>query len=38
VTSKKMGKYEGTNKAGIKMKDMKLGWFEPMNNSMFDLK
>ena len=38
VTSKKMGKYEGTNPAGIKMKDLKLGWFEPMNNSMFDLK
>lgn len=38
VASKKMGKYEGTNKAGIKMKDMKLGWFEPMNNTMFDLK
>ncbi len=38
VASKKMGKYEGTNQAGIKMKDMKLGWFEPMNNTMFDLR
>lgn len=38
VVSKKMGKYEGTNQAGVKFKDMKLGWFEPMNNTMFDLK
>jgi len=38
VDSKKMGKFEGTNKAGIKMKDMKLGWFQPMSNKMFDLK
>ena len=35
VTSKKMGKYEETNQADIKMK---LGWFEPINNTMFDLK
>lgn len=38
AASKKMGNYEGTNLSDIKMKDMDLGWFEPMNNTMFDVK
>lgn len=38
ATSKKMGKYEAINNAGINMSDMKLGWFEPMSNKLFDLK
>lgn len=38
VSSKKMGKYDGRNDDGVKPADMYLGWFEPMDNSLFDLK
>jgi len=33
----KMGKYDGTNEDGTRPADDDLGWFEPMDNSMFDL-
>jgi prepilin-type N-terminal cleavage/methylation domain-containing protein len=34
----KMGKYDGFNEDGLQPSTMNLGWFEPMDNSMFDLK
>jgi hypothetical protein len=33
-----MGIYEGLNDDGTKPADIGLGWFEPMDNSLFDLK
>lgn len=38
VSSKKMGKYDGINDDGTRPATMDLGWFEPMDNSLFDLK
>ena len=37
VGSQKMGQYDGVNEDGTKPSEMNLGWFEPMDNSMFDL-
>jgi len=37
VSSKKMAKFNGVNSDGVKPAEMNLGWFEPMDNSMFDL-
>lgn len=37
VDSRKMGQYDGVDEYGINTSEMNLGWFEPMNNSMFDL-
>lgn len=33
----KIGDYEGYNEDGLQPSSMDLGWFEPMDNSMFDL-
>jgi prepilin-type N-terminal cleavage/methylation domain-containing protein len=33
----KMGRYGGVNEDGLQPSTMHLGWFEPMDNSMFDL-
>jgi len=38
VSSEKMGKYDGINPDGVSPTDMDLGWFEPMDNTLFDLK
>ena len=38
VSSEKMGKYDGINDDGVRPTDMDLGWFEPMDNTSFDLK
>ena len=38
VTSEKMARYDGTNFDGLKPANMDLGWFEPLDNSLFDLK
>jgi len=38
IDSRQMEKFEGLNGYGVKSSDMMLGWFEPMNNTMFDLK
>jgi len=38
VSSEKMGKYNGLNPDGTRPARMNLGWFEPMNNTHFDLK
>ncbi len=36
--SRKMGKSEDVNVYGVNSAAMKLGWFEPVDNSLFDLK
>jgi prepilin-type N-terminal cleavage/methylation domain-containing protein/prepilin-type processing-associated H-X9-DG protein len=36
--SEKIAKSDVTNPDGTKPSDMNIGWFEPMDNSMFDLK
>jgi len=38
VSSKKMGRYGGVNNDGTRPANMDLGWFEPMDNTRFDLK
>ncbi len=38
TSSEKMGKYDRVNNDGTIPSDIGLGWFEPMDNSMFDLK
>ena len=38
VSSEKMGRYDGINYGGVRPADMDLGWFEPMDNTSFDLK
>jgi hypothetical protein len=38
VSSEKMGNYDGINPDGVSPSDMDLGWFEPMDNTLFDLK
>lgn len=38
VSSEKMGRYDGLNNDGLRPADMELGWFEPMDNTLFDLK
>jgi len=37
VDSGKMGPYDGVNEYGNKPSEMNLGWFEPLDNSLFDL-
>jgi prepilin-type processing-associated H-X9-DG protein len=36
--AKKTAHYDGTNEDGTRPADFDLGWFEPMDNSLFDLK
>ena len=38
ISSEKMAPFEGVNVYGVESSDMMLGWFEPMDNSPFDLK
>jgi prepilin-type processing-associated H-X9-DG protein/prepilin-type N-terminal cleavage/methylation domain-containing protein len=38
VSSERMGRYDGINDDGVRPTDMDLGWFEPMDNTSFDLK
>ncbi len=38
TSSEKMGRYDDVNNDGTKPSDIGLGWFEPVDNSMFDLK
>ena len=38
ISSEKMGRYDGLNDDGLRPTDMGLGWFEPMDNTLFDLK
>jgi len=38
VTAEKSGGYNGVNEDGSKPGPMDIGWFEPMDNSLFDLK
>jgi len=33
-----MGKSDGVNVYGVDSAAMELGWFEPVDNSLFDLK
>lgn len=37
ITSEEMAPFERENAYGVKSGDMMLGWFEPLDNSMFDL-
>jgi prepilin-type N-terminal cleavage/methylation domain-containing protein/prepilin-type processing-associated H-X9-DG protein len=37
VDSEKMGKYDSVNNNRVRPSGKNLGWFEPMDNSMFDL-
>lgn len=37
ISYEKMGRYDGRNDIGIKYSSFKLGWFEPMDNFLFDL-
>ncbi len=37
TSSERMGGYDGVNDDGTRPSDIELGWFEPMDNSMFDL-
>ena len=37
VSSEKMGRYDGTNSDGAKPSKFNIGWFEPLDNSLFDL-
>jgi prepilin-type processing-associated H-X9-DG protein/prepilin-type N-terminal cleavage/methylation domain-containing protein len=36
--SRQMAKFEGKNDYGVESANMRLGWFEPIDNSLFDLK
>jgi len=36
--SREMADFDGINIYGVKSSDMMLGWFEPIDNSLFDLK
>lgn len=36
--NKKMGPYDGLTQDGVRPTDFNVGWFEPMDNSLFDLK
>ncbi len=38
IGSRKMAKFDITNPDGVKPADMMLGWFEPIDNTPFDLK
>ncbi len=38
VESQKMAEFDQENIYGVKSSDMMLGWFEPLDNSLFDLK
>jgi prepilin-type N-terminal cleavage/methylation domain-containing protein/prepilin-type processing-associated H-X9-DG protein len=38
ITSEKMAPFEEENIYGVKSCDMMLGWFEPLDNTLFDLK
>ncbi|MEN6383681.1 MAG: prepilin-type N-terminal cleavage/methylation domain-containing protein [Phycisphaerales bacterium] len=38
VDARKMGKYNGTNEDNVRWAIMNLGWFEPIDNTLFDLK
>ena len=38
VDMKQIAEYDQINVYGVKSADVLLGWFEPMDNSMFDLK
>jgi prepilin-type N-terminal cleavage/methylation domain-containing protein/prepilin-type processing-associated H-X9-DG protein len=37
ISSEKMGRYDGTNSDGAKPSKFNIGWFEPMDNTPFDL-
>jgi prepilin-type N-terminal cleavage/methylation domain-containing protein/prepilin-type processing-associated H-X9-DG protein len=37
VGQRRMGKSDRTNAYGVRSADMKLGWFNPVNNTLFDL-
>jgi prepilin-type processing-associated H-X9-DG protein len=37
ISSEKMGRYDGTNSDGAKPSKFKVSWFEPMDNTLFDL-
>jgi prepilin-type N-terminal cleavage/methylation domain-containing protein/prepilin-type processing-associated H-X9-DG protein len=38
IDAREMADFDGINAYGIKSSDMMLGWFEPIDNSLFDLK
>lgn len=38
IDPRKMAKFDDKNVYGVDSADMKLGWFEPINNTLFDLK
>jgi prepilin-type processing-associated H-X9-DG protein/prepilin-type N-terminal cleavage/methylation domain-containing protein len=38
IDSRRMAKFKGKNYYGVESTGMKLGWFEPIDNSLFDLK
>ena len=38
IDSRRMAKYDKDNIYGVNSADMNLGWFEPLDNSQFDLK
>jgi prepilin-type N-terminal cleavage/methylation domain-containing protein/prepilin-type processing-associated H-X9-DG protein len=38
IDARKMADYDGINVYGVKSADMMLGWFEPIDNTPFDLK
>ncbi|MBC8481713.1 MAG: type II secretion system protein [Planctomycetes bacterium] len=38
VSSKNRAEYDGNNGYGIKSANFNIGWFEPLDNSLFDLK
>jgi len=37
VDPRRMAVFDGDNAYGVQSADMKLGWFEPINNTLFDL-
>ncbi len=37
IDSRQMAKFDGSNVYGVDSTDMKLGWFEPVDNTLFDL-
>lgn len=37
IDAKEMADFDGNNAYGVKSADMMLGWFEPIDNSQFDL-
>jgi prepilin-type N-terminal cleavage/methylation domain-containing protein/prepilin-type processing-associated H-X9-DG protein len=38
ITARKMGQLEEENVFGVQSSDLMLGWFEPIDNTLFDLK